>query len=123
MKYKTITHQHIPNTFGQLAYQDEGEIRDCYAEIQITDTPQLFALNIGSEIFKDVEGWKDEWQLEEIEVLKKYSLPSERIERNVLTDYADWYKSNYGYTPIVTETYIDFFLESATPRTGQSNGG
>jgi hypothetical protein len=120
MNYKTITHQHIPNTFGQLVYQDEGQIRNCYAEIQITDTPQLFALNIGNEIFKDVEGWKDEWKLEEIEVLKKYSLPSERIERNVLTDYADWYKSNYGYTPIVTEAYIDLFLASATPHTGQS---
>ena len=66
MKYKTITHQHIPNTFGILVYQDSGEIRDAYAEIQITDTPQLFALNIGNEIFKDVEGWKDEWQLEEM---------------------------------------------------------
>jgi hypothetical protein len=37
-----------------------------------------------------------------------------------LTDYADWYKSNYGYTPIVTEAYIDLFFASATPHTGQS---
>jgi len=116
MKYKTLKHKYMPETFGVFVNHDEGEIRDADTEIYFSAKPELLGIETTIDKLKELNKQRtsfeqlDDYEVIDIEVLLKNELPSEKLEKQVLSDYLDWYKNRYGGVEMISDYWINEFL-------------
>ena len=75
MKFKTLKHKRMLDTFGVFVNQDHGEIRDADTEIYFSAKPELLGIETTIDKIKELNKYRtsfeqlDDYELVDVEVV------------------------------------------------------